>query len=108
MKITYSSEKLATQFNSKQEILKKFGPRTKKVVERIDVIETAENLMEIEKIEVLQCRQLSNNPSAQWIMKIVANYSMIFVLDHSPIPLSEDGSINKLLVTDIRIIGFIP
>src|SRR4051812_18843323 len=107
MEITFETEKLKKQFSSLEAIDKSFGFYAKRVKQRIDEITDSRNLSILQSIRALSCQQLTANPEGQWLIKVEGNLSMIFSIDHSPIPLSN-GSIDTTAVTKIRILGFIP
>jgi len=108
MTIAFNTEKLVKQFSSKKAIFKAFGSRAKKLCLRLDEIADAKTLEVLEALPALNCRPLTNNVLAQWVLNVTPGHVMIFLLDHDEMPMNDDGSINKKLVTRLRVVGFIP
>lgn len=108
MTIAFNTEKLAKQLSTKNAITKAYGIKAMKISLRLDEIEDTRDLVMLQKLPALNCRPLSNNPLGQWVINVTSNYAMIFLLDHDPVPANGDGSVNKELITKIRIIGFTP
>ncbi|WP_025146872.1 killer suppression protein HigA [Pedobacter jeongneungensis] len=104
MEIAYSSNKIKKQLSSPSEITKAFGVRAKKVQSRLDDIIASPNLEVLCQIPAANCHALSGKRSGEWALNISPNHRMIFELDHDPVPKKDNGEINKIEVTDIRII----
>ena len=104
MEIQYSSNKLKKQLSTASEIKKNFGANAKRVSQRMDEIESSPNLSVLEKIPAANCHKLQGSRKEEWAVDISKNHRLIFEIVNDPIPLIEDGSINKILVTDIKIL----
>jgi plasmid maintenance system killer protein len=104
MKISYGSNKLKKKMSSASEISKGFGTMAKKVQQRLDEIESSPNLSVLMQIPAANCHPLSGNRSGEWALNISGNYRLIFTIDHDPIPITETGEIDRIEITDIRII----
>ncbi len=103
MKIEYGNNKLRKQLGGASEIKKAFGDNAKRVMARLADIEASPNLAVLRQIPAANCHPLSGNRNGEWAVNISGNYRLIFEIAHNPIPENEDGSINTILVTDIRI-----
>ncbi|WP_286841914.1 MULTISPECIES: type II toxin-antitoxin system RelE/ParE family toxin [Sphingobacterium] len=103
MKITYSN-KIKKKFSSAAEIKKAFGTMAKKVQARLDDIEASPNLNVLMQIQAANCHALSGNRDGEWAVNISPNHRLIFEIDNDPIPLTPTGEIDRIRVTDIRII----
>ncbi|MGB3107484.1 type II toxin-antitoxin system RelE/ParE family toxin [Sphingobacterium siyangense] len=103
MKITYSN-KIKKKFSSAVEIKKAFGMMAKKVQSRLDDIEASPNLNVLLQIPSANCHSLSGNRDGEWAVNISPNHRLIFEIDNDPIPLTPTGEIDRIRVTDIRII----
>ena len=77
----------------------------KKVAMRLDEIHSAPNLAVLKQLPQAACHELKGSRAGEWAVSISANHRMIFVLDHDPLPLKDDRSIEEILVTDIIITG---
>lgn len=105
MKIRYGSNKIAQKLEDASAIKRSFGVMAKKVSMRLDDIRAAPNLAVLKQIPQAACHQLKGNKKGQWAVSISGNHRLIFELDHDPIPLKEDESIDEIVITDIVIIG---
>lgn len=104
MKINYQKNKLKKQLSSASEIKKYFGINAKRIVARLDDMEASPNLAILIQIPAANCHQLSGTRVGQWAVDVSANYRLIFVVDHEPIPLKKDKSLDTSLVTIISIL----
>lgn len=107
MRIEYRKNKLKKQLSDASEIKKSFGVNAKRVASRLDDIEASPNLAVLMQIPAANCHSLSGSRRGEWALDISANYRMIFEIANNPIPITEDGSINTYLVTDICIIEIV-
>lgn len=103
MNITYSSNKIRKNLSSPSEIQKTFGTMAKKVQSRLDDIIASPNLKVLMQIPAANCHALSGKRAGEWALDISGNYRMIFEINHDPIPKKENGEIETIEVTDIRI-----
>ena len=103
MNIEYSSNKLMKQLSSASEIKIAFGLNAKKVSSRLDDIRASPNLAILMQLPAANCHPLKGKRNGEWALDISVNHRMIFEIAHNPIPLKEDGSLDTLLVTILRI-----
>ena len=107
MKIEYRKNKLKKQLSNASEIKKAFGANAKRVSARLDDIVASPNLSVLIQIPAANCHLLTLNRKGEWALDISGNYRMIFEIANNPIPETEDGSINVLLVTEICILEIV-
>lgn len=107
MKIEYRKNKLRKQLSNASEIKIAFGVNAKRVASRLDEILSSPNLAVLIQIPAANCHSLSGDRRGEWALDISRNHRLIFEITHNPIPETEDGSINTLLVTDICILGIV-
>lgn len=105
MNISYGSNKLVRQLSSASEIKKAFGQLAKMISTRIADISAAPNLNVLEQLPQLNCHPLKGNRKGEWAITVSGNYRLIFVLDYDPLPMTDEGLIDKILITDIIIIA---
>ncbi|HVT85192.1 MAG TPA: hypothetical protein VHD35_08300 [Chitinophagaceae bacterium] len=105
MNIAYSTNRLKKQLSNASEIKRAFGVNAKRVAQRMADIIASPNLAVLQQIPAANCHPLTGDRKGEWALDISANHRLIFVIDHDPIPQNDDGSVNTILVTDIRIIG---
>lgn len=103
MNITYSN-KIRKKLSSPSEIKKAFGTMAKKVQNRLDDIIASPNLKVLMQIPSANCHPLSGNKDGEWAVDISANHRMIFEINHDPVPKKDNGEIEIIEVTDVRII----
>lgn len=108
MTIAFNSDKLAKSLSSEDEVTRAFGEKALMVWRRLVILRSTANLMMLQSIEVLNCRQGATSISGHWLLKVQSNYSMVFLIDHNPIPLKEDGTLDASLVTRLKIVGLGP
>jgi plasmid maintenance system killer protein len=104
MKVEYSSNKLKKQLGNASEIKKAFGVNAKRVSARIDDIVASPNLAVLMQIPAANCHPLTGDQKGDWAVNISANHRLIFKIANDPVPKLDDGSIDTIKVTDIRII----
>lgn len=105
MNIRYKSNKLEKMLNTAVAIKKNFGTNAKRVAQRMDDITSSPNLEVLCSIPQANCHPLTGDRKNEWAVDISANHRLIFVIDHDPIPLTNEGSINRIEVTDVQIIS---
>jgi plasmid maintenance system killer protein len=103
MEIRFRKNKLQKQMSSASEIKKAFGVMAKKVAARLDEIAASPNLAILMQIPAANCHALIADRKGQWALNISGNFRIIFEIDHDPIPLKDDGSVNTILVTIICV-----
>lgn len=105
MTIRFSNNKIAKKLENASAIKKSFGVMAKKVSTRLDDIRAAPNLAVLKEIPQAGCHELKGTMAGQWAVSISGNHRLIFELDHNPIPLKDDGSIDDIVITDIVVTG---
>lgn len=105
MNIDYKTNKLRKQLSNLSEIKKHFGANAKRVNQRMEDITASNNLQVLCSIPQANCHPLTGDRAGEWAVDVSANYRLIFTIDHDPVPVKEDGSVNRIMVTDIQIIA---
>jgi plasmid maintenance system killer protein len=104
MKIEFSSNKLKRQMSSATEIKRAFGVNAKRVQQRLDEMESAANLAVLQKLPAANCHPLRGDRLGEWAVDISGNFRIIFVPDHETVPKRENGEVETINITDIKII----
>jgi len=107
MTIAFNDQKIEKQLTSYEELLKVFGLKAKKIAQRLAEIKDAPNLMVLQKLPALKCRQLTGNTRGKWAIHVLPNFYLIFLLNHNPLPINTEGSLNVEQVTAVNIVGFL-
>ena len=105
MNIDFKSNKLRKKLTSVVEIKKAFGVNAKRVSQRMEDITAADNLQVLCNIPQANCHSLSGDKDGEWAVDISANHRILFIVTNDPVPINEEGGINRILVTDIQIIS---
>ena len=104
MNIAFKNKKLQKILTDPGETKKAYGTMAKRVSQRMDQLQAAPNLSTVQALIALECHMLTGDRKGEWAISISGNYRLIFEIDQHPIPVKADGSINSIMVTDIRII----
>ena len=89
MKYTFKNNKLKKSLTLDKEIFKSYGDIARKVKQRISEIGSFETLADLDL----------------WSVTIVKNWRIIFEIDQDPVPILENGGIDKAQVTSIKILS---
>lgn len=104
MNIDFKTNKLKKTLTNALEIQKAYGSMATKVSQRMAQLEAAPNLAVMISIAAANCHPLKGKRSGEWAVSISGNYRLIFEISQNPIPVKDDGSIDTILITDIRIL----
>lgn len=104
MQVTYQKNKLQKQLSSASEIKKNFGVNAKRVANRMDEIAASPNLAILMQIPAANCHSLTGDRNGEWALDISKNFRLIFEIANEPIPKTDNGSIDTIMVTDIRVL----
>ncbi len=103
MKIEYSTRKIGKTFADEKAIIKAYGDRAKKIKQRHNELENADNLEIISRIAAARLHPLNGNRNEDWAVDIYKNWRICFQIGNYPLPKLEDGGINLSKVTIIII-----
>ena len=104
MNVDFKSNKLKKILTNAREIQKEYGTMAKKVSQRMEQLNASPNLAVLITIPSANCHPLTGNRKGEWAVDISGNYRLIFEINQDPIPTKNDGAVDTILVTDIRII----
>lgn len=104
MNITFKNRKLQKILTDPGEIKKAYGSMARRVSQRMDQLQAAPNLATIQSLPAMECHILTGDRKGEWAVSISGNYRLIFEIDQDPIPTKDDGSIDSIRITDIRIL----
>lgn len=103
--IAFRTRKLERTFNSEKELNKAYYSRmTRTIMMRLAILKNSRVLSLVPTSRPERLHQLGQNRSGQFAVDLVQPYRLIFVPNHDPIPLKEDGGIDRDKVTAITII----
>ena len=105
MEITFRTRRLERIFNSERELRRTYGDRMARTVRlRLAVLESADTLAESGERQEMRLHQLTGIRMGQFAVDLVHPYRLVFIPNHTPIPLRDDGGINMAQVTSITIV----
>lgn len=107
MDIYFKSKALEKACNSEKESIKKWGPiLARKIHQRLYELYAAENLSILSHLPPARCHELVSNKkgSRLFAVDLTNNYRLIFEPAHDPLPLKDDGGLDRTRVTMIRIL----
>lgn len=104
MNLAFKSNKLEKSLTDARTLQKSYGALAKRVAQRMDQLRAANNLAELQTYPAANCHALSGDRAGEWAVDLSGNYRLIFEIDHHPIPVQEDGSVDSIRITDIRIL----
>lgn len=105
MNITFKNKRLEKSITDPKASVKAYGKiKAKKIKQRYQEMLASENLEALSKIPAAYLHPLVGDRKGQWAVKITGNERLCFILEHDPVPLLEDKSVDKKAVTDIRIV----
>ncbi|MCF8239752.1 MAG: type II toxin-antitoxin system RelE/ParE family toxin [Melioribacteraceae bacterium] len=107
MRINYKSKKLEKSLTIPKDIQKTYGQLAKKIKQRMDEFTASKNLAVLGKLPGPDCHQLEGNRKEQFSVSISGNWRIIFVPNHIPVPVKEDGGVDWELVSNIKILEVI-
>jgi proteic killer suppression protein len=103
--IIIEDKKLRRCLNDSKRRVRKYGNRCSDLIgRRLDQLKAAENLEIIRSLPGPRCHELTGDRKGQLAVNLEHPFRLIFVPNHNPIPTRDDGSLNWLEVTSIKII----
>ncbi len=75
----------------------------KKIKQRINQLESADNLAIISTLPVLRLHQYEGKDKGIWSIDIQKNWRILFEINQDPIPTLEDGGVDLKTITIISI-----
>lgn len=105
MKISYKSNKLEKQLTDPKKMNKEFGVMAKKVNQRMKDLAGVETLADMRNIPASRCHELSEDKKGLLAVDVSGNYRLLFEPDHTPLPEKDDGGLDWLQVSKIKIIA---
>ena len=105
MNIEFGSNRLRKTLTDAREMQKAFGNMAKKVNQRMEQLKAAPSLYDMVNYPAARCHQLKGDRKSEWAVDISVNHRMIFEINHDPIPVRKDGSVDTLKIVNIMITG---
>ena len=105
MDIYFNSEKLQKNCNSEKLSVKKWGPEMAKLIQqRLMELRAADCLSDISNLPPPRCHMLDGNRDGCFAVDLKDPFRLVFEPLHNPLPLKDDGGIDRTRVTSILIL----
>lgn len=105
MQISYKNRKLEKSVKDAGAIIKNYGTQAKLVSKRLKELTAAPDLSDFKHIPQANCHELKHNRKGELAVDVSGNHRIVFIPEHEPLPLKEDGGLNWKQVTKIKIIS---
>ena len=104
MQLSFKNADLHDLCSDDKLLRKRFGEKgRKKIRQRLDDFDAAENLAVIGRLPGARCEELKGNRAGTFSVRVHDGFRIVFVPDHDPVPRKDDGGVNWSAVTAIRI-----
>lgn len=108
MKIYYHTKKLEKVCTQEREMHKKLGDEmARKLKQRLMELRAAETLSDISHLPPPRLHELSGNRAGQFSVDLVHPQRLLFIPANEPVPLKEDGGIDREQVTEVEILEIV-
>ncbi len=105
MDILFKERKLEKQCNQHQMLVRAQGERRAQLIHiRLEALKWATCLEDLRNIAG-RLHELKGDRKRQLSLDLDHPYRLIFIPDHNPVPVTEDGGLDWKRVTAIRILG---
>ena len=107
MEISFASQKLKKQLEDARLMQKAFGELAKPLMRRLAVLAAADVLADVPTGPPDVCHVLTGDRDGQISVRLSANWRLIFVPDHDPLPLTTAGGMDFAAISAITILGVV-
>ena len=87
---------------------KKLGPKmARNLQRRMMGLKAAESLADISHVPPARCHELKGNRKGQLSVDLEHPFRLLFIPANNPVPIGEDGGLDRTQVTEIEIIEIV-
>jgi proteic killer suppression protein len=87
---------------------KKLGPKmARNLQRRMMELKAAESLADISHLPPARCHELKGNRKGQLSVDLEHPFRLLFIPANNPVPIGEDGGLDRTQVTEIEIIEIV-
>lgn len=105
MNINFKTKRLAKCCNNEKEAIKEWGDQyARKVLRRLNELRANVTLQDVSHLPPARLHELEGNRKGTFAVTVKEPVRIILKPDHEPVPLKQDGGIDKSCVTDITIL----
>jgi proteic killer suppression protein len=102
--ITFQTTKLQKVCNSESKLIRKYGNKEARLImRRMDFLSQTPKLGDVPHLPPTKLHELRGNRCGQFAVYLQHPYRLVFIPNHNPIPLKDDGGIDLNRVTAITI-----
>ena len=106
MELYFKTPKLEKACGEERESLRRWGAERAPIVRRrISQLMAAETLADVSTLRPARLHQLEGNRAGQFAVDIGPVFRLVFEPWHDPVPKTKDNSIDKTLITKVRILS---
>lgn len=106
MDILFQSTKLQKECTDAKQMLKRHGPhRSKLLQKRLVELRAADVLDDLRRLPQARCHELRGNRKGELAVDLDHPYRLIFEVANNPKPTKEDGGLDWMKTTAIRVTG---
>lgn len=104
MEICFRTKKLQRICSEEKEMLKILGRKcTEKLKQRMMELKAADSLSDMSHLPPTRCHELTGNRAGQFSVDLQQPLRLLFIPINDPIPVQDDGGIDRRRVTEIEI-----
>ncbi|MYB51310.1 MAG: killer suppression protein HigA [Acidobacteriia bacterium] len=108
MEVSFKTKKLAKVLNSTSAIRRTYGARMERdIATRLALLRNAPALSAVPRVPPERLHQLKGHRKNQFAIDLTHPFRLVFVPDHKPLPLRDDGGIDLTSVTSIMIVEIV-
>ena len=108
LEITFRSRKLSKEFISNRVLVRRYGDKNAKVLaQRMLLLRASRNLQEVSDDKATKFHQLHSDRDEQFSVSLFRGKRLVFEVGHPEIPRRDDGGINLVAVTAVKIIEIV-
>ena len=105
MEVTFRNHRLQRTFNSDKALRRAYGDDVARRIQmRLAVLKNAANLARVPSTPPARCHALSQNRKGQYAVDLDKRNRIVFIPNHDPVPIKEDGGVDLASVTSITIL----
>lgn len=106
VEISFKDRYLWKACSSRKESDRRWGPENAgKIRQRLEDLRAFACLADVPSTPPFRCHPLKGERAGQYAIDVRHPFRLLFEIDHDPIPLTADGSVDRKRVTAICIVG---
>ncbi len=105
MEVVFATKKFQKTCNSEREIIRRYGARCGRLLQRrLADLAAAASLAEMSSLPQARCHPLKGDRAGQFAVDLEYPRRLIVEPAHQPVPVRQDGGVDLLRVTRVRVI----